>query len=266
MLIDTHCHLNMPPLSEDLSGVLARSLAKDVGRIIIPAYDISSWDPIISMANSERPGQPVLFPAIGVHPWAAGEITNFKDFQDTLHGALANAPEVIAIGEIGLDTKVPASSQQPAPSLDFQRAVLATQLEVAVAYDLPVILHYRGAFEELLSALKPHAGKIKGVLHAYSRGTDLAQRFIDVGLHIAFGGGVTRDRALKARQAAAALPLEKLLLETDAPSIGLDGVLPQNTEPCHVADIARALAEIRGETVDTIAEVTTNNAQKLFRI
>ncbi len=179
---------------------------------------------------------------------------------------MAKASRVIAIGEIGLDTKVPAVANQSAPTLDFQRSVLSVQLELAVELDLPVILHCRGAFEELLAALAPFSGSIRGVLHAYSRGPELAQRFIDAGLHIAFGGAITRDRALKARQAAAALPLEKILLETDAPSIGLDGVLPQDTEPCHVWDIAQALAVIRGENPDTIAEVTTDNAERLFRI
>jgi len=179
---------------------------------------------------------------------------------------LQAAPEVVALGEIGLDAKVPASTHQPAPSLQFQLSILQIQLELATELDLPVILHCRGAFEELLTALKPFSGQIKGVLHAYSRGPELARRFIEAGLHIAFGGAVTRNRALNARQAAVELPLDKLLLETDAPSIGLDGVLPQDTEPCHVWDIAQALAAIRAETPDTIAEVTTSNAQRLFRI
>jgi TatD DNase family protein len=266
MLIDTHCHLNMHPLSLDLDGVLARSSAKGVDRIIVPAYDSESWPQIISLANAEKPGQPVIFPALGIHPWAAGEISDISDFRKSLEAALVAAPEVVAIGEIGLDTKVPASTHQPAPTLGFQLSVLEVQLEMAVALDIPVILHCRGAFEELLTALKPFSGQIKGVLHAYSRGTELARRFMDAGLHIAFGGAVTRDRALNARQAAADLPLEKILLETDAPSIGLDGVLPQSTEPCHVWDIAQSLAAIRDESPDTIAEVTTRNAQQLFRI
>ena len=264
MLIDTHCHLNMLPPTSDLAGVLQRATDRGVHKIIIPAYDTNSWSQITTLVKSEHSRQPVLFPALGLHPWVADEVTDLKSFRNSLAEAMTEATAVVAIGEIGLDIKVPVSTNGSAPSLDWQIAVLSTQLELAVELDLPVILHCRGAFEELLRALHPFSGKIKGVLHAYCRGTDLARRFIDAGLHIAFGGAVTRDRALKARQAAAALPLDKLLLETDAPSIGLDGVLPQDTEPCHVWDIAQVLAELRGETMDTIAEVTTRNAQQLF--
>ncbi len=266
MLIDTHCHLNMLSPTKDIPAVLDRATARGVGRIIIPAYDMESWSPILALVNSQHPNHPKLFSALGLHPWVADEISDLSALRDSLATALAGSSAVVAMGEIGLDAKVGTASKGSAQAMARQMGVLSTQLELAVELDLPVILHCRGAFEELLRSLQPFSGKIKGVLHAYCRGTSLAQRFIDAGLHIAFGGAVTRDRALKARQAAVALPLDKLVLETDAPSIGLDGVLPQDTEPCHVWNIARALAELRGETTDTIAEVTTRNAQQLFGI
>ena len=114
--------------------------------------------------------------------------------------------------------------------------------------------------------MNQHGGRLRGVLHAYSRGPELAERFIASGLHIAFGGAVTRDRARRVRQAVAGLPLYKIVLETDAPSIGLDGVLPVDTEPGHVRDIAEAVAALRGESLETIAEVTTSNACRLFNL
>jgi TatD DNase family protein len=166
----------------------------------------------------------------------------------------------VAIGEIGLDTKITESG------LAEQLPVLEAQLALAVEHDLPVILHCRGAFEELLTAVDNHGGGLRGVLHAYSRGPELAERFIKAGLHVAFGGAVTRDRAKRVRKAAARLPLDKIVLETDAPSIGLDGVLPEDTEPRHVRDLAQAVADIRDESFETIAEVTTANACRLFSL
>ncbi len=256
-LVDTHCHLNMPPLSADLDGVLARASAKGVTRVVVPAYDEPTWPEVSALAS-----RPNVFSAFGCHPWEAHEVPPggpLVEFGKRLAYQLTSG-SVVAIGEIGLDTKVQECG------LVEQLPVLEAQLALAVDLDLPVILHCRGTFEELLTAVNKHGGKLSGVLHAYSRGPELAERFIAAGLHIAFGGAVTRDRAKRVRSAAGRLPLDKIVLETDAPSIGLDGVLPADTEPGHVRDIAEAVAELRGETLETIAEVTTANACRLFNL
>jgi len=256
-LIDTHCHLNMPPLSEDTDGVLSRAAARGVTRVIVPAYDEATWPEVADLAAG-----PNVFAAFGLHPWAAHEVPPggpFGDFQKRLASQLSSHFST-AIGEIGLDTKIEECG------LTEQLPVLVAQLALAADLDLPVILHCRGAFEELLTEVNRHGGKLRGVLHAYSRGPELAERFIAAGLHIAFGGAVTRDRAKRVRKAAVRLPLDKIVLETDAPSIGLDGVLPAETEPGHVRDIAEAVAALRGESLETIAEVTTTNACRLFNL
>ncbi|MEN8008623.1 MAG: TatD family hydrolase [Candidatus Krumholzibacteriota bacterium] len=256
-LCDTHCHLNMPPLSDDTDGVLARAAVRGVTRVIVPAYDEATWPEVAALA-----ARPDVFPAIGLHPWVAGEVPPggpLVEFQKRLATQLTSVFP-LAIGEIGLDTKIEECG------LPEQLPVLEAQLALAADHDLPVILHCRGAFEELLTAVNKHGGKLRGVLHAYSRGPELAERFIAAGLHIAFGGAVTRDRARRVRKAATSLPLDKIVLETDAPSIGLDGVLPVDTEPGHVRDIATAVAALRGESLDTIAEVTTANACRLFHL
>ncbi len=256
-LTDTHCHLNMPPLSNDIDSVLARADARDVTRIIVPAYDEAAWPEVEALS-----GRPNVFASFGLHPWVANEVIprgSLADFQKRLATQLTGF-STVAIGEIGLDTKVEQCA------LPEQLPVLEAQLALAVDLDLPVILHCRGAFEELLTAVNQHGGKLTGVLHAYSRGPELAERFIAAGLHIAFGGAVTRDRAKRVRSAAVRLPLDKIVLETDAPSIGLDGVLPEDTEPRHVRDLAQAVADIRDESIETIAEVTTANACRLFKL
>lgn len=295
-LIDTHCHLFMEPLSVDVPAVLDRAAARGVDRVVVPAYDPESW-----LAMEELAAAPNVFRAIGLHPWVADRVRGlFRALggQNGGHGTERSAAPTaaecsglrleletmlavpppgyqpppgptsgappLAIGEIGLDYKIDFEAGLPGPQ--WQLPVLRTQLELAVDRDLPVILHCRGAFQELLDEVNRFGGRLRGVLHAYSRGPDPASQFIAAGLHIGLGGAITRDRARRVRQAAEDLPLDKILLETDAPSIGLDGVLPADTEPGHVREVAETLAALRGQTLETISEVTTRNACELFRI
>jgi TatD DNase family protein len=257
-LIDTHCHLNMPPLGADPAAVLARAAARGVNRVIVPAYDRASWPEVLEL--TARPG---VFAALGIHPWVAGEGADAPpggQSQALAEAIAAAGSHLVAIGEIGLDTKIENAH------LPRQLDLLNQQLDLAADLDLPVILHCRGAFEELLSAIHRHGGKLRGVLHAFSRSTEVANQFIKAGMHLGLGGAVTRPHARRVRKAVVATPLESLVLETDAPSIGLDGVLPADTEPQHVADVANALGELRGEEPETIARQTTLNAERLFRI
>lgn len=253
-LIDTHCHLNMPPLSEDVTAVLQRAGDRGVTRLITPAYDLASWPDVLDLAARHR-----TFPALGLHPWVADQLPAGGQLKTHLAEAIKNAAvPVVAIGEIGLDTKVES------PALEVQLAVLETQLELAVDLDLPVILHCRGAFHELLAAVKHHGGQLRGVIHAWTRGPELVQSFHATGLHFGLGGGVTRENARKIRRGAKVIPMNRIVLETDAPSIGLQGFRPEETEPRHVADVALALAALREENPETIARESTNNAVALF--
>jgi TatD DNase family protein len=254
-LVDTHCHLTMPPLSTDLEEVLSRAHSRSVKSIIVPAYDHLSWPDVLAVS-----GRTGVHPALGIHPWVSDQWPAGVSLKQALADAISAAnTRVVAIGEIGLDT---ISEMQP--PLEIQTAILETQLELAVDLDLPVILHCRGVFGELARAIDHHGGKIRGVLHAFSRGPELVQRFHGAGLHFGLGGGVTRENARKVRRGAKVIPLNRIVLETDAPSIGIQNVRPENTEPHHVADVAVALAELRGEELATIARETTGNAIKLF--
>ena len=180
------------------------------------------------------------------------------DLDDLAHHL--RTTNAVAIGEIGLDAVIDA------PPLTTQIPVLETQLELARDLNLPVILHCRNAFNELADILDRFSPRLQGVLHAFTRSPELARRFLRLGLHLGIGGAVTRPNARRTRETAAAIPLERILLETDAPSIGLDGVLPEDTEPRHIRDIALALAALRDDDLGHIAEVTTDNAVRLFRL
>lgn len=253
--VDTHCHLYSLPPGEG-PAALARAAARGVTRVIVPAYDAASWADLPALA-----ALPGVFVAYGLHPWVADGSDPNRIRNSLAHAIEAATCRPVAIGEIGLDAKLDAEG----PDLPTQLAILRPQLELAVDLDLPAILHCRGAFEDLLAEVARFGGQLTGVLHAWSRGPELAERFTRAGLALGLGGAVTRDKA-RVRRAAQTLPLEHFVLETDAPSIGLADVAPADTEPHHTADIAAALAELRGEPIATIAEVTTSHACRLFNL
>ena len=248
-VVDSHCHLDFDPLAGDVDGVLSRAAAAGVSTVVVPSYDAGSWPAIGEL--SRRTG---VFAAYGLHPWEAAQDLDPR----ALEGHLRR--DGVAVGEIGLDFKI-----EGGPGFrERQRKVFRLQVEMAVSLGLPVILHCRGAFEEMVEDLAPFTPHLRGVVHAYSRGPDLARRFLDLGLHIAFGGAVTRPRARRAHLSAVAVPADRLLVETDAPSIGLEGVPAEETEPRHVADVVRSVAFLREEDPIAVAAQTTANARALF--
>jgi TatD DNase family protein len=248
-LVDTHCHLNFAPLADDAAAVLDRARHAGVTRVVVPAYDPATWDPIEELATAHAGA---VFPALGLHPWVADHRLDLDDLAHRLRRS-----EAVAVGEIGLDARVDQ------PALTVQVAVLERQLELACDLDLPVILHCRGAFEDLAGILARFTPRLSGVLHAFARPAELAARFVGLGLHLGLGGAVTRPRA-RVRAAVAEIPVERLLLETDAPSIGLQGVPAQDAEPRHVAQVAAAVAELRGEAPAAVTAATTLAAERLF--
>jgi len=248
MLVDTHCHLDFDPLNGDLESVLERAEAAGVHRIVVPSFDAASRREVARLGRLES-----VFPAVGLHPWAADEPLDAVDLARE-----AQSCRAVAIGEIGLDTKVEQ------PSFDAQMRVFSSQLDVASKLDLPVILHCRGAFDELIRIITNQPHPVRGVVHAYSRGPELAQRLIDAGLLLGIGGAATRPRARRLHRTLKRVPLDRIVLETDAPSIGLDGIRPEQTEPRHVADIARAVAMLTDTDLATVAQRTTTNAEALF--
>jgi TatD DNase family protein len=249
-LIDTHCHLSFDPLWSNLNDVLARARLAGVTRYIVPAYDYESWSRIGSLAMRQD-----VFAAYGLHPWVADATLDIAALKEHLKRGKA-----VAVGEIGLDFKIERFDRQA------QTDCLVRQLDLACEMKLPVLLHCRGAFEELLAILARYVPDLRGVIHAFTRGPQLAERFLNVGMHLAFGGGVTRLRAERVQRSATICPTDRLLLETDAPSIGLEGVNPEDVEPRHVADIAAVVAELRKTDLATLAEVSTRNAERLFSL
>lgn len=250
-LVDTHCHLFMEPLAADVSGVLDRAESAGVTRTVVPAYDKRSWENIQNLLSVH--GRAGVHGAFGLHPWVADEALDLSRLEAFLRESGA-----VGVGEVGLDFAVNRVDHAQ------QREVLRAQLGLARDLNLPVILHCRKAFEPLAEELSPFSPRLRGVLHAFSRGPELAERFVSLGLHVAFAGTITRPGAQRARRSVVVVPDDRLLLETDAPSIGLEGVARANVEPRHIAEIASVVAELRGQPVDIVAQRTTKNAEELF--
>lgn len=244
-IFDTHCHLFMEPLRSNLNDVLARARRKGVKRFLVPSVSRKDWDDCVSMASLKG-----VQCALGIHPWEADEGLCRLELQEMLESSGA-----AAVGEIGLDWKCGTDRE-------VQKTVFIEQLETAEKLSLPVILHCRGAFEEMLGILADF--RIRGTVHAWSRDPELMKRFLELGLFVSFGGAVTRKGARRALASAIAVPEGRFLLETDSPSIGLDGVAPGDSQPAHAADVLQALAVLRGEFPDRIAAQAMANSVTLF--
>ncbi len=252
MIIDTHCHLDHPSLLNRLAGVLASASAAGVGKIVVPGVGPEGWPGIAALAG----GAGAIFPAFGLHPMLAAGYA-----ESILEDLERFSSRAVAIGEIGLDYGVPDVSRAD------QLSALRGQLRLAVRLGLPVLLHCRRAFQDLLLVLKEErVREVGGVMHAFSGSPEMAREFIRQGLLISVAGTVTYGNAVKPLEVAARVPLQYLTLETDAPDMTPEPHRGRDNEPAFLPIIAGKLAAIKGIAVDEVAEVTTGNAQRLLRI
>ena len=252
MLIDTHCHLNDPSFTDTLPDVIARARAAGVCACIVPAYDRASLARTAALA---RQYPDFIFPAYGLHPWFVGHGLDI----DELRGYLAQ-PGTVAVGEIGLDF----SPECPPP--EAQLGPFKLQLDLAAELHLPVLVHCRKAHGQLLKIIEAYKGELRGVLHSFSGGRDFALQFIKLGFYIAFSGSLTRTTAKKYHKTAAGIPLESILIETDAPSIATETTPASQVEPRHTLEVARKIVDLRSSTFEEIARATSDNARRLLAL
>jgi TatD DNase family protein len=253
--IDTHCHFDFPPFEGDETESLARAARAGVERVIVPTMCASRFDDVLSLARQH----PAIYAALGLHPvWIA---QHDDAALALLEQHLSQRPSgLVAIGEIGLDRYIPD------PQFDRQMALLEAQLRLAKHYDLPVILHSRRTHDQLAALLRRMPLPRAGVVHGFSGSLQQAQRFVSLGYRIGVGGTITYPRASKTRSVMAALPLDALLLETDAPDMPLNGWQGQPNRPERVTEVFRALCELRSESPRQIADALFENASRLFAL
>jgi TatD DNase family protein len=275
--IDSHCHLDAPEFAHDRLEVLQRAKTQGVVACVMPAVQAKDFEPLIQFAHST--GQPY---ALGIHPLYVpqAQMSDLALLEQHLQSALsvneagtANDSRLVALGEIGLDFWVPSLCE---PEMrDKQEFFYNAQLKLAKTYKLPVILHVRKSADALLKGLRRY--KVQGgIAHAFNGSLQQAQRFVDMGFALGFGGAMTYERALQLRQLAMALPLEAMVLETDAPDIPphwlyrtqsqrqLEGLPQGRNEPAELPQIGAVLANIRGESLEKVASVTLHNALRVL--
>ena len=251
-MIDSHCHLDLPEFEPDWQDVLSSAIKQGVERILIPGTTVSGWQRQQDMAA----GNSQLDVAFGLHPYF------FPDNPDCALAALreqlqAATIKPVAIGEIGIDGAIDAPPEA-------QQALFEAQLEVASEQSLPVILHHRRSHHLLLESIKRSRFTLGGVVHAFSGSEQVARQYIDAGFKLGIGGTITYSRAQKTRRTVANIPLQHLLLETDAPDMPMSGRQGGRNEPQFIGEVAVALAELHGIAPEVVTEQTTANYFALF--
>jgi TatD DNase family protein len=251
-LIDSHSHFDVAQFDGDRADALARARAAGVRRQIVPAIDASGFARIRELCSREHG----LYPAYGLHPMYLAEHRP-KHLQQLKDWIERERP--VAVGECGLDFFVVGLDPES------QRTYFQQQLELAHEFDLPLILHARRAVDEVTAAIR-RIGNLRGVVHSFSGSIEQAQQLWKLGFCIGLGGPLTYPRAHRLHGIVATMPLEFLLLETDSPDQPLHGHQGQRNEPALLADVCACVAELRGVECAKIAQATTRNCERLFRL
>lgn len=268
-LTDTHCHLDLDAFEEDRDEVLERAWAAGLDRILIPGLDLDSSRGVVALAQADSR----LSAAVGVHPNSA---TSWTDRTRDVLKDLAQRPEVVALGEIGLDYYWDRAPR------DLQKRVLRAQLHLALEVDLPVVLHVRNTDKsdracifDLIHILtewhreaaeqKPDRKGRLGVVHSFSGNREEAQTIQELGFYLGITGPVTFKNAVSLQEVAASVKKELLLIETDAPYLTPHPYRGKRNEPAHVQYVAKKIGQLRGQPYRAVAEQTSENAERLFQ-
>ncbi|MFH1429793.1 MAG: TatD family hydrolase [Candidatus Margulisiibacteriota bacterium] len=253
MLIDTHAHLNFLDYENDtIDAVLKRAKDSDVGLIINVGIDRKTNIESIALANA----YPEIYATLGLHPHDAhhaGE-NNIEEF----YKLAKENPKVVGIGEIGLDY------YKPRNSLKKQQDIFRAMLDLAKELGLPYIVHNRDSSEDVLKIIKD-SNYFNGVMHCFGGDIKLAEKVLTMGMMISFTGVVTFKNAILVQETAAAIPLERIMLESDAPYLAPAPHRGQRNEPAYVSLIAEKIAEIKEEELATVKEITSANVFSFFK-
>jgi len=251
MLIDTHAHLDMNDFADDLGDVLERAERAGVGRVVTVGSEIAHWSRSIQIAHDDDR----VFAAVGLHPHEASHLNRaLKQLEPLLEDR-----KVVALGEIGLDFHYEFSSRE-----DQERA-FQLQIDMARAAGKPIIVHVREAHDRAIRILREgRAHEVGGVIHCFTGTPEDVPRYLDLGFFISFTGILTFKKADDVRSAAAGVPLDRVMVETDAPYLAPVPHRGKRNEPAFVVQVARALAELLGEPPDFVSEQTTRNAVTFF--
>lgn len=253
MLVDSHCHLDFPDFGSDLDAVLARAAEAGVGMVQTICTRVTRFDAVRALAETHE----AIWCSVGVHPHHVAEEPEVSAAHLV---RMAAHPKVIGIGETGLDFHYD-NSPRPQQEASFRQHIAAAR-----ETGLPLIVHTRSADEETCRILREEAGRgaFPGVIHCFSAGRSVADTALDIGLYISFSGILTFKNAEEVRGVARDVPLDRLLVETDAPYLAPVPHRGRRNEPAHVRHTAARLAELKGLNEGELARTTTENFLRLF--
>ena len=254
-LIDSHCHLDSQEFDVDRDEAIQRALDAGVEHMI--AIGTGNGPPDLEAGIRLAEKYPAFLATVGVHPHDAAKVGG-HDF-DKLRSLLAH-PKVVAVGEIGLDYHYDFAPRET------QKSVFIEQMGIAAGVRKPIVIHTREAWEDTLDLIERHwtPHGIGGIMHCFSGGPDAAQRAIDLGFYLSFGGIVTFPKAVELQQAAKQAPRDRILVETDSPYLAPVPKRGKRNEPALVVHTARKLAELRGESFEEVSRITTENVRRLL--
>lgn len=254
MLFDSHTHLNAEQFKDEIPETVTRAKELGVTEMAVVGFDTPTIEKSLVLSQAYEG----IYSIIGWHPTEAGSYT--KEIEEKLIQQLT-LPKVVALGEIGLDYYWMEDPK------DVQDKVFRRQIAIAKEMNLPISIHTREALEDTYKVLKEEdIRSIGGIMHSFSGDDEWAKRFLDLGMHVSFSGVVTFKNAPEVQAAAKAVPLDKLLVETDAPYLAPMPYRGKRNEPGYTRYVAEKIAELRELSLTEIAQQTTENAHRLFRI
>lgn len=261
MFIDTHAHLHDKAFGGRVAEVIGRAHEAGVSKIVNVGYDIESSRRSVDYARL----YPEIYATVGIHPHSCFDL-DIDSYQRLM--TLAGHKKVVAVGEIGLDYYYIRRSSQFSkyPNRERQLAAFEQMLDLALELKLPVIIHSREAETDLLAILKTYKGMLRGVVHCFSGDYETAEEIIDLGLLISITGNITYKNNETLHLAVKKIPLDKIMLETDCPSLTPEPYRGQLNEPANIPIIAEAIAKIKEMTLDEVEETTSKTARSFFAI
>ena len=254
-LVDSHCHLDSKDFDSDRGEVVQRAIEAGVDRMVAIGTGDGPPDLEAGIRLAER--YDPLLATVGIHPHDAAKAKP-QDFERLC--ALLAHPKVVAVGEIGLDYHYDFSPR------DVQKSTFIAQMRIAAEARKPIVIHTREAWDDTFSLIAEHWAPrgLPGIMHCFSGGLVEARRSLDVGFYLSFGGIVTFPKAAEVHDAARQAPLDRLLIETDAPYLAPVPRRGKRNEPALVVHVAKRLAELRGETLEEVGRATTENFERLL--
>ena len=260
-MIDTHCHLDYPELLAELPAVLERAKLAGVYRYIIPGTTVTDSRAAIKLAAEYS----TIYACVGVHPENAEK--HMLADQEELEHLLQSHPEIVAVGEVGLDYyRLPEDALAISQTKAQQSILFSQMINLAKTYKKSLIIHTRNSFADAYAQLKSEPRDIPTVIHCFTGNWEEAKQWLDLGCTLSFTGIITYKKSVDLRQVVKQVPLDRLMLETDAPYLAPEGFRGKPSQPMHVRQVAECIAGIKNIQIEEVDRITTATAMKFFAI